>query len=78
MDKRDPCPRRSLARHIDGSPNSYAALSRMLGRDDRFLRRFVVHGVPSALAADDHRRLADFFGVDERTLGVRDLWKDAA
>ena len=50
----------------------------MLGRDDRFLRRFVFHGVPSALQPDDHRRLADFFGVDERALGVRDLWKNAA
>jgi hypothetical protein len=50
----------------------------MLGRGDRFLRRFVVHGVPSALHPDDHRLLADFFGVEERALGVRDLWKDAA
>lgn len=78
MDKRDPCPRRSLARHIDASTCSYAALSRMLQKPDHYLRRFVLHGTPTMLHADDHRRLADFFGVDERALGVRDLWKDAA
>lgn len=77
VDKRDPCPRRSLARHIDAGPDSYAALSRMLERPDHYLRRFVVHGSPRALQPADHQRLADFFGVDSRALGVRDLWKDA-
>ena len=78
LDKRDPCPRRSLAILVDASTSSYAGFSRMLGKPDHFLCRFVQHGTPTALHADDHRRLADVFGVDSRVLGVRDLWKDAA
>ena len=59
---------------IDASRDSYAALSRMLGRSDGYLRRFVTDGTPIALKPDEHRRLADYFGIDERALGVRDLW----
>jgi hypothetical protein len=75
IDRREPDPRIALAKVIDGSKESYAALSRMLGKPNHFLRRFVLHGVPTELHADDHRQLADFFGLDERGLGVRDLWK---
>lgn len=74
IDKRNPDPRTALAAAIDDSPESYAALSRMLGRWDGYLRRFVTEGEPAALRPDEHRRLADFFGLDERALGVRDLW----
>lgn len=74
IDKREPDPRVALARVIDAGPDSYAALSRMLGRSDGYLRRFVVSGLPIALRPDEHRRLADYFGLDERALGVRDLW----
>ncbi|MGR6327716.1 hypothetical protein ACU5AX_01485 [Sphingomonas sp. XXL09] len=77
IDMRDPDPRTALARVVDASPHSYAALSRMLGRWDGYLRRFVVEGEPAALRPDEHRRLADFYGLDERALGVRDLWSDA-
>lgn len=64
----------ALRRAIDGGPDSFAALSRMLGRGSGYLRRFVHDGVPIALTADDHRRLADYFGITERELGIRDLW----
>ena len=74
IDKRDPDPRTALAAVVAGGRNSYAALSRMLGRGDGYLSRFVLHGVPAALRPDEHRRLADYFGLDERALGVRDLW----
>lgn len=74
IDRRNPDPRTALAAAIDGGRDSYAALSRMLGRSDGYLRRFVTDGVPAALRPDDHRRLANYFGVDERALGVRDLW----
>jgi hypothetical protein len=70
----NPDPREALAAAIDGSRDSYAALSRMLDRPDRYLRRFVVDGVPVALRPDEHRRLADYFGLTERQLGIRDLW----
>lgn len=74
IDKRNPDPRTALATVIDASRDSYAALSRMLGRGDGYLRRFVTDGVPAALRPDEHRRLAEYFGLDERALGVRDLW----
>nr|AGU09804.1 hypothetical protein [uncultured organism] len=70
----EPDPREALASVIDGSRDSYAALSRMLDRPAGYLRRFVVDGVPSALRPDEHRRLADYFGLTERQLGIRDLW----
>lgn len=74
IDKGEPDPRAALATAIDTSTDSYAALSRMLGRSEGYLRRFVTDGVPIALRPDEHRRLADYFGMDERALGVRDLW----
>lgn len=49
----------------------------MLSHRDGYLRGFVRHGHPAALSERDHRALADFFGVTERGLGVRDLWADA-
>lgn len=74
IDKREADPRTALATAIDSGRDSYAALSRMLGRSDGYLRRFVTSGVPAALRPDEHRRLADYFGLDDRGLGVRDLW----
>lgn len=67
-------PREALRNVVAGGPDSLAALSRMLGRHGGYLRRFIVEGVPVALAPDDHRRLADYFGLSQRELGVRDLW----
>jgi len=46
----------------------------MIDRPDGYLRRFIVDGHPLALRPDEHTRLADYFGLDERGLGVRDLW----
>lgn len=76
IDKREADPRAALAAVIGRGSESYAALSRMLGRWDGYLRRFVTDGEPAALRPDEHRRLADFFGLDERALGVRDLWAE--
>ena len=50
----------------------------MIGRPDGYLRRFVIDGVPLALRPDEHRRLAEFFGLPERALGIRDLWAHAS
>lgn len=74
MDKRDPDPRAALAAAVSASTVTYAALSRMIGRPDGYLSRFVVDGCPKALRADEHKSLAEFFGMDERALGIRDLW----
>lgn len=71
-------PREALAAVIDKGPDSYAALSRMLDRPAGYLRRFVTEGIPLALRPDEHRRLADYFGLSERALGIRDLWAHAS
>lgn len=68
------CPREALRAIVDASDVSYAGLSRMLGKRSGYLACFVREGHPRALAALDHQRLADFFGVDQRRLGVRELW----
>ncbi len=68
------CPRRSLAATIAAGASSRAALSRMIGRPDGYLSRFINDGVPRALRPDEHHRLASFFGVSDRALGIRDLW----
>jgi len=59
-----PDPREALATVIDGSRDSYAALSRMLDRPPHYLRRFVTDGIPRALRPDEHRRLADIGIMD--------------
>ena len=74
MSRAEPDPRKALRIAIRGGQDSLAALSRMLGRSDGYLGRFLAHGVPVALAPEDHRRLADYFGLTERELGIRDLW----
>jgi hypothetical protein len=47
----------------------YAALSRLLGRNPAYIQQFLKRGSPRALDADDRRKLAQFFGVDEEVLG---------
>lgn len=74
MSKAEPDPRKALSAAVGRGRDSLAALSRMLGRSDGYLGRFINDGVPVALAPDDHRRLADYFGLTERELGIRDLW----
>lgn len=50
--------------------DSLSALSAMLGRNAAYLQQFVMRGSPRRLNADDRRRLADYFGVDEVDLGA--------
>lgn len=68
-------PRDELARAARGTGDSLAALSRMLGRPERYLDTFVRDGHPKALTVDDHQLLTDYFGMP---LGIRDLWSDRA
>lgn len=70
----NPDPRKALAVVVDAGRDSYTALSRMLDRPPGYLRRFVTDGIPLALRPEEHRRLADYFGLKERDLGIRDLW----
>lgn len=79
IDRREADPRKALASMMarQGDRVTLAALSRMLDRPSGYLGRFVADGVPAALRPEEHRRLADFFGVDDRALGIRDLWRQA-
>lgn len=74
MSKATADPREALRAVVARGNDSLAALSRMIGKSDGYLGRFLNDGVPVALAADDHRRLAEYFGLTERELGIRDLW----
>lgn len=68
------CPRQALAAIVAAHDESYAGLSRMIGKRPGYLACFVREGHPVALAERDHSTLADFFGVNERALGIRELW----
>jgi hypothetical protein len=74
LSRGEACPRRALDAMVAAGTSSRAALSRMIGRPRGYLSRFINDGVPSALRPDEHHRLATFFGVGERALGIRDLW----
>lgn len=68
MDEADP--RAALAALIERHGESYAALSRMLGRNPAYLQQFVQRGSPRRLAEADRRVLAGYFRVDEALLGA--------
>lgn len=63
-------PRAALAAQIVRSGASYAALSRLLGRNPAYLQQFVARGSPRRLAERDRKLLAAFFGVGEIELGA--------
>lgn len=67
MDESDP--RARLAALVAAHGDSFAALSRLLGRNDAYLQQFVSRGSPRALSERDRRVLAAYFGIDEQALG---------
>ncbi|MGH6615435.1 S24 family peptidase [Sphingomonas sp.] len=62
-------PRAALDALVADSGESYAALSRMLRRNDAYLQQFVKRGTPRILAERDRKLLAAYFNVDETLLG---------
>lgn len=64
--------RNRLAVLADQRGVSLAALSRMIGRGDRYLARFTAGGPPERLDQQDRAQLAAFFGVPPRELGEWD------
>lgn len=64
-----PDPRRKLLELAEAQGVSLSALSRMIGKNASYLQQFVRKGSPRRLEELDRRRLARFFGVDERELG---------
>jgi hypothetical protein len=57
---------------IARSGESFAALSRLLGRNPAYLQQFVMRGSPRELAERDRGLLARYFGVAETLLGGRE------
>lgn len=61
--------RSALADLVARSGESYAALSRLIGRNAAYLQQFVTRGSPRQLAERDRALLARYFGVPEAMLG---------
>ena len=62
-------PRAALARLVTAHGESYAALSRLLGRNPAYLQQYVTRGTPRALGERDRAKLAAWFRVDEAMFG---------
>jgi phage repressor protein C with HTH and peptisase S24 domain len=62
--------RAALAGLIETSGASYAALSRLIGRNPAYLQQYVTRGSPRTLAEADRARLAAYLGVAESVLGA--------
>ncbi|MDB5711369.1 MAG: repressor [Sphingomonas bacterium] len=62
-------PRPALDALITERGVGYAALSRMIGRNEAYLQQFIKRGTPRSLAERDRRLLAAFLRVDEEVLG---------
>ncbi|HEU4959943.1 MAG TPA: S24 family peptidase [Sphingomonas sp.] len=63
-------PRATLATLVARTGASYAALSRLIGRNAAYLQQFVARGSPRRLDERDRRLLAAYFGVAETDLGA--------
>lgn len=61
--------RLELERLVVSGRSSYAALSKMLGRNAAYLQQYVKRGSPQFLDERDRKLLANFFGIDEARLG---------
>ncbi|MGF1605788.1 MAG: hypothetical protein ACFB22_05570 [Rhodothalassiaceae bacterium] len=60
--------RAALARAIDDSGHSCAALSRLLGRNHAYLQQYLRRGTPRFLAPADRRRLSDLLPISYEAL----------
>ena len=62
--------RANLERLIRENGHDFAAVSKMLGKNPAYIQQFIRRGSPKKLDEEDRRRLAEFYGVDERMLGA--------
>lgn len=62
-------PRAALDTLVHRNGESYAALSRMLGRNAAYLQQYVKRGSPRVLPERERGMLARYFGVPEARLG---------
>ena len=65
--------REAIRRLANERGDSYAALSRLLGRNSAYVQQFMTRGSPTHLNDRDRHTLAVYFGVSEATLGGRDV-----
>ena len=68
-------PRAALQRLIDERREDYAALSRLLGRNEAYIQQYIKRGSPKHLREEDRRLLASYFGVKESLLGGPQDWE---
>lgn len=61
--------RHRLDQLIRNSGESYAALSRRIGRNPAYIQQFIKRGVPRHLSERDRQRIARHFRVSEQHLG---------
>lgn len=61
--------RAALAALVEQHRESYAALSKRLGRNQAYLQQFVTRGHPRELAERDRQYLTRYFGIPDAALG---------
>ncbi|WP_417621205.1 S24 family peptidase [Parasphingorhabdus sp.] len=66
-------PRANLEKLIRKNGHDFAAISKMLGKNPAYIQQYLRRGSPKKLDEDDRRRLAEFYGVEERLLGAPDV-----
>ncbi len=62
-------PRAVLEQLIRKSGDDFASISGMLGKNPAYIQQYIRRGSPKKLDERDRRKLADFYGVDEQSLG---------
>lgn len=63
-------PRANLEKLIRKNGHDFAAISKMLGKNPAYIQQYIRRGSPKKLDEEDRRRLAEFYGVEERVLGA--------
>jgi len=63
-------PRANLEELIRKNGNDFAAISKMIGKNPAYIQQYLRRGSPKKLDEEVRRRLAEFFGVEERLLGA--------
>lgn len=62
-------PRTVLEQLIRKSGDDFASISAMLGKNPAYIQQYIRRGSPKKLDEQDRRKLAEFYGVDEQSLG---------
>lgn len=62
-------PREALAVVADRRGETMSNLSRLIGRSDGYLARYIREGVPVTLPANDRQMLARYLGVRSTVIG---------